>query len=127
MRPYQGRTPGAADEGQPQNPRQRQATRVAELFQTKRHSEMPFVRAGLIGAEEAIPPGQVEPEVAIGLWGYHRMVNAVHVGGNHNPAEKALDQLRHAHVAVVEHGRGIEEDFKDQNCTRRCPQKDNDR
>src|SRR5260370_25270690 len=41
--------------------------RVAELRNTNRHLLMTRRRLGLVGAEQAIPPRQVETKVAVGL------------------------------------------------------------
>ena len=52
---------------------------------------MPGARLCAVGAEQAVPPGQVETEVGIGLVVLDRVVHAVHVGRDdkkaHNPVE----------------------------------------
>ena len=65
----------------------------------------PAARLGAIGPECAVPPGQVEAEVAVRFFGVGRMVDAVHVGRDQNqpqatvqmpqpnPDLKSLDRL----------------------------------
>ena len=68
-----------------------------------------------VGAEQAIPPRQVEAEVAVGLARGDRVVHAVHVRRHHDPAQHAVEPGRHAHVAVVEHGGGVEQHLEGQH------------
>ena len=56
-----------------------QLARIAEFVDADGHAFMP--RSGLrsIGAEQAIPPGQIEAEIAVGFLPVYRVVHAVHV------------------------------------------------
>src|SRR3954466_2394141 len=54
--------------------------RVAEDRQPDRHALVPRLRLRAVRAEQAIPPGKIEPEIAVGLMPQHRVVHAMHVG-----------------------------------------------
>ena len=75
-------TAGIADEGQGQQSGQGQFFRNAKLRQADGHVIMAFGRLSQIGAEQAVPAGQVEAVVAVGLTDDHGMVHPVHVGGD---------------------------------------------
>ena len=53
-----------------------------------------------IGAEQVIPPGQVEAEIAVGLAYDDRMMHPVHIRRHNDPAQHSVEPGRHAHVAV---------------------------
>ncbi len=44
------------------------------------------------------------------------MVHPVHVRGDHEPAQYAVDAFGDTDVAVIEHGGGVEQYFEDQDC-----------
>ena len=96
--------------------------RVAELLDADGHARGRR-RLIAVGAEQAIPPGQVEAEVAVRLARSDRVVDAVHVGRDDEPAQRAVDQ-RQAHVAVVEHRGGVEQHLEDQHGNRRRAERD---
>ena len=76
-------------------------------------------RLRTVSAEQAIPPGQVEAEIAIGLLPVDRVVNAMHLGRHDDEAQHAIKPRRQADIAVVEHGRGVEQHLEDQHGQRR--------
>ena len=92
-----------------------QLARVAELLDADDHPFVPGRGLGAVGAEEAVPPGEVEAEIAVGLARHDRMVHAVHVRRDHEPAQHAVEPRRQADVAVVEHRGGVEQDLEDQH------------
>jgi len=55
-----------------------------------------MTRRGLrtVGAEQAIPPRQVEAEVAVRLVVNDRMVHAMHVRRHDDPAQHAVEHPR---------------------------------
>src|SRR5688572_32390602 len=59
-------------------------------------------------AEQPIPPGQVEPEIAVCLRPDDGVVNAVHVGRDDQQPQQAIDAGRQAQVRVVEQGGGVD-------------------
>ena len=75
---------------------------------------------GAVGAEKAVPDGEVESEVAVGFRPEDRVVNAMHVGRDDQPAKESLQPGGDEDVAVVEHGGGIEQNFKKKHAERRC-------
>src|SRR6185295_15453842 len=77
--------------------------RVAELLNTDRHLLMTRRRLGFVGAEQAIPPRQVETKVTVGLAHQDRVVNAMHVRRDDKPPQHAIDPRGDAHVRVIEH------------------------
>ena len=48
------------------------------------------------------------------------MVDAVHVGRDQDPAQPAVDTYGQPDIAVIEHRRGVEQDFKNHHPQRRC-------
>jgi hypothetical protein len=70
-----------------------------------------------IGAEQTVPPGQVEAEIGVGLVVFDRVVHAMHVRRHQNPAQHSVDRQRQADVAVVEHGRGVEQHLENHPST----------
>ena len=91
------------------------SARVAELLDADGHRLVSRRRLVAVGAEQAVPPGQVEAEVAVGLARDDRVMHAVHVGRHDDPAQHAVEPRRHAHVAVVEHRGGVEQHLEDQH------------
>lgn len=57
---------------------------------------------------EPIPPWQVEAVVTVGLARVARMVDSVHVGRHHDPAQGPVRRTGNPHVAVVEDRGGVE-------------------
>jgi hypothetical protein len=74
---------------------------------------VPSRRLITIGAEQAIPTRQIEAEIAVGLARDDGVVHAMHVGRHHHPAQHSVESGRHAHVAVIEHGRGVEQHLEE--------------
>ena len=56
-----------------------------------RHAFVPAAGCGAVGAEQAVPPGQVEAEIAVGLARHDRVMDAVHLGRDHEPAQHAVE------------------------------------
>ena len=69
-----------------------------------------------IGAEQLIPPRQIETEVAVGLHGNDGVVDTVHIRRHHKPAQHTVETEWNADVAVVEHGGAVQQHFEDQHC-----------
>ena len=82
-------------------------------------------RLSAVGTEKTVPDRQVESEVAVGFWPEDRVMNAMHVGRNHQPAKDSLQARRNEDVAVVEHGGGIEQNFEKEDAERRCADRGN--
>ena len=80
---------------------------------------MPQSRLRTIGAEQAIPPGQIEAEIAVGFPPVYRMVHAVHVRRHDDEAQDAVERARQPHIAVVEQRGGVQQDFEDEHGERR--------
>ena len=74
---------------------------------------MPLMRLVSIGAEQEIPPRQIESEITVGFTANHGVVNAVHVGCHDEPSQQPIQPYRHLHVTVIEHRRGVEQNLKD--------------
>ena len=64
---------------------------IAELIDADGHADMAGLRLVAVGSEQAIPPGQVEAEVAVGLARLDRVVDPVHVRGHDDPAQNAVE------------------------------------
>ena len=76
------------------------------------HAFVTRARLVAVGAEQTIPPGQVEAEIAVGFIVLDRMVNPVHVRRNQEPAQDPVNTLRNLHIAVIEHGCRVKHDFE---------------
>lgn len=96
--------------------------RITKFSETDRHLQMPGSRLGAIGAAESIPPGEAEAKVAVRFAGDDRMMDPVHVRGDEQGPQPAIDAEREADVAVVEDGCRIEDDFEEEDCQRRRPE-----
>ena len=64
---------------------------VAKLFDADGHAFVADLRLGPVGAQQAIPPRQVEAEIAVGFSRQDRVVNAMHVGRDDEPSQHAID------------------------------------
>jgi len=64
--------------------------------------------------EQAIPPWQIEAEIAVGLTDDHGMVHPMHVGCNDNQSQHPVDPQEEPYIAVIKHGRGIQENLENQ-------------
>ena len=67
------------------------------------HPFMAQTRLRPVGAEQAVPPGQVETEIAVRLGGNVGMMHPVHVRRDDNPSQHAVQPCRHPQIAVIEH------------------------
>ena len=101
--------------------------RIAETLDADGHAVVTCSGLRAVSAEQPVPPGKVETEVAVGFCADDRMMHAVHVRRHHQQAHDAVDWRRHAHVAVVEHRRGIQQRLEYQHRQRRCTEQGDDR
>src|SRR5262245_18906404 len=84
-------------------------SRIAKLLDADGHCFMTCRWLIAIGPEQAVPPRQVEAEVAVGLAGNDGVVHAMHIRRYDDPAQYPIEPDRDAHVAMVEHRGGIEQ------------------
>src|SRR6266571_3571109 len=84
---------------------------ITKLLDTNRHGVMASRGLGAVGAQQSVPPRQVEAEIAVGLAPQDRMMDAVHIRRHDEPAQDPIDFRGNADVAVVEHRGGIEQDL----------------
>ena len=101
-------------------------SRIAELLDADRHALVAGCRLIPVGAEQAIPPRQIEAEVRVGLADHDGVVHAVHVRRDDQPSQHAVDPRRQPHVGVIEHRSCVEEDLEDQHRYRRRAKRRND-
>src|SRR5215471_18409829 len=64
--------------------------RVAELLDADRHGVVPGRRLRAVGAEQTIPPRQIESKIAVGLARHYRVMHPVHVRRHDEPAQHAV-------------------------------------
>ena len=83
------------------------------------HAVMSGRRLGRVGAAESVPQGKGKAEIGIGLFHDDGMMNPVHVRGDEKKADEPVNFGRNVNIGVVEHGRGIEQNFKGQHRPRR--------
>jgi len=79
------------------------------------HCIMPGGGLRPVRAEQAVPPGEIEAEIAVGLPDDHRMVDAVHVGGDDKKSEHCVEPGSDADVAVIEHARAVKDYLKEKH------------
>src|SRR6516165_11757056 len=85
-----------------QHPVEPQLAGLAELLNANNH---PFMAGGgliAIGAEQAIPPRQVEAEIAVGLIHDDRVMHAMHFRRDYQPSQIAIDTGGNTDIAMVE-------------------------
>jgi hypothetical protein len=92
--------------------------RIAKLLDADRHGVVPGRGLRAVGAEQAVPPRQIESEIAVGLARRYRMMHPMHVRRHDEPAQHAVQHLRDADITVVEHRGRVEQHFEDQHCKR---------
>jgi hypothetical protein len=105
---------------------QPQFPRLPELLDAGHHARMAQGRLRPIGAEQAIPPRQVEAKIAVSFAPVDRMMHTVHVRCDHDPTQHAIETGGQPHIAMVEHGCRVQHDLKHQHGHRWRP-KDQDR
>jgi hypothetical protein len=74
----------------------------AELLDPDLHPLMPLGGLGDVGAEQPVPPRQVEAVVRVGLARVDGMVDAVHVGRDDDEAQDPVHRARQVDIGVVE-------------------------
>src|SRR5262245_54910943 len=78
-------------QGLKDHPVEPELTRIAKLLDTDRHSLVTGRGLWPVGAEQAVPPRQIESEVAVGFTHKDRVVDAMHVRRHDEPAQHAVD------------------------------------
>src|SRR5207247_2781781 len=73
---------------------------ITKLLDTNRHGVMTGRGLGAVGAQQSVPPRQVESEIAIGLAPQDRMMDAMHVRRHDEPAQDPIDFRGNADVAM---------------------------
>src|SRR5437660_5919436 len=91
---------------------------VAELLDSKGDPVVTGRGLGAISAEKAVPNRQIKTEIAVGFRNDNRVVHPMHVWRDDEPANHPLQARRDKNIAVVEHRRGIEQNFKEQHAER---------
>lgn len=111
--PIDGVRTGLFGKGQQQHMEQVVLPRVAELGEADGHFFMTEDRLGAVGAEDAVPPGEVESEIAVCFADGDRVMHPVHIRGDHQQPEIPVEFYRQFQVAVVEHGSAVQDNLKD--------------
>ena len=93
-----------------------QLPRLAKAIDAKRHAVMPQSGLVTVGAEQAIPPGDIEAVVAFGFAPIDRVVHAMHIRRDDKKAQHSIDLNRQTDIPVVEHGCSVEHDLEDHHC-----------
>ncbi|KJR99219.1 MAG: hypothetical protein VR65_17620 [Desulfobulbaceae bacterium BRH_c16a] len=118
---------GMTHKRQDKKARQGKLALVAKLRQADHHIGVSLVRLVFVGAEQPVPPRQVEPEIAVGLLDDHRMMDPVHVRRNNQQPERLVDPIGDVDVAVVEHGGGVQSYLENENGHWRSTDRGHDR
>lgn len=85
-----------------------------EATYTDFHIDMPAPGLIPIATEQAIPPGKVKTEIAIGFFRDYRMMHPMHVGCHQKQAQDLVYPWRDIDIAMVKHGDHVEQDFGQQ-------------
>lgn len=99
----------------------------AKLLDTNLHTFVPLRGLGNVGAEEPVPPRQIEAEIRIGLARINGMVDPVRVRGDDDPSEDTVHRTRQINVGVVEECSCVEDHLEQEYGDGRRPQGRNDR
>ena len=86
--------------------------RATEGIHADGHGSVTHIRLCPVCTKEAIPPGQVEAEVARRLLIADRVVNPMHVGRDDQPPQPRSSRSGTGSVRVVEHRRRVEQYFE---------------
>ena len=108
-----------------QHPVQMQLSGLAEGIETDRHAVVPERGLRPVSAEQPVPPGQVETEIAVGFGRDVGMVDPVHVRRHDDPAQRPVEPQGQAHIAVIEHGGAVQQYLENQHGHGRRPDDDN--
>ncbi len=109
-----------------QHAMEKQFLRIAELLDANGHAVVTAFGLSAIGSEQAIPPGQIEAEVAVSLAAHDGVMDAVHIRRDHKPSQPALDRSSYLDVAVIEHRSRVQPDLKQKHGQWRSTQSDDD-
>ena len=110
-----------------QQPIDAQLARIAKDRDADGHAVVAGFGHGTIGAEQTIPPWQIEAEIAVGLTAQDGVVHPMHVGRHHQPTQQAVERGRHRHIGMIE-GRGrVQHHLEQQHRHHRNAERDHDR
>ena len=104
---------------------QTQFALVTELLDPESDSVVPRGRFSAIGAEEAVPNREIETEIAVRFLTQNGVVNAVHIGRDHDRAQQRFEEVGNVKVTMVEHRGDIQKDFEEERTQRRNAQERN--
>ena len=76
-----------------------------------------------IRPQQAVPEGQIEPVIGIGLVHFHRMMNPVHIRRHQQPTQDAVQPQRQFDIGMVKLRHTAENRFKHHYCHHRWPQR----
>src|SRR5262249_62149543 len=93
---------GLAPERLQQHAVEAELARIAELLDPNRHRRVSGRRLGAISPQQAVPPRQGEPEVAVGLAPHNGVMDTMHVRRHDEPSQDAIDARGNADVAWIE-------------------------
>ena len=85
-----------------QEPVESEVIRRSELRDPEDHCFMAGGRLGAVSTAESIPPGECEPEIAVGLHPFDGVVDTMHIGGHDEPPEDLVGPGRQCEIGMVE-------------------------
>ena len=85
---------------------------VAIAGEPDHHPLMTVGRLRPVCAEQSVPPGKVEAEIAVRLLDDDRMVDPVHVRRDEEQSEPPVELPPHTDISVIEHARAVENDLE---------------
>ena len=85
---------------------------IAELRQPDCHFYVAFRRLSAIGAEQSVPPWQIEAVIAVGLADDHGVMHPMHVRGDYEISQYVIKIERNSNITMIEHGHVNRQDRK---------------
>lgn len=89
------------------------------MRQPDHHFEVPLSGLVFVGAEQTVPPGQIEAVVDVGLPYDHQVVDPVHVRRDHDQPEDPVQTFRNTDIAVDEPGSAVQGCLENQHRQKR--------
>src|SRR3990167_3599293 len=115
-----------ADKGYCQHARQHYtAPFVPKFLKTNGHAFMTHPRLCPVSAQQSVPPRQIKSKIGVRFALLNGVMHPMHIGRYNKPPENAVYTTQHAHIAMIEHGGGIQRHFEYDYTQYRRPQHDN--
>lgn len=92
--------------------RKMEFVRVTKVAQSDSHSFMACGGRLFVCPEQAIPPWEIETEIAVGLISNDRVMDPMHFRGDNQETEYFVQSMGKPDISMVKHGCSVEKNFK---------------